>query len=135
VADQLSAGQREAGRVKWGADEELRSVRRLQGQYHHSAAMASGASAGDVKWDLEHGYMALHPPSEDRVLGEFQGGEGEAKYGALLMARLVLLPKKGELSLCKNSREICLLGVVWMIFSPVLVARMGVVMEKLGFGA
>jgi hypothetical protein len=64
--------------------------------------MASGASAGDVKWDLEHGYMALHPPSETCVLGPLPGDGGEAKYGAWLMARLVLLPKKGDLSLCKN---------------------------------
>jgi hypothetical protein len=51
------------------------------------------------------------------------------------MARLVLLPKKGDLSLCRNWREICLLDVVSKIFSPILVARMGVVIEKLGFGA
>jgi hypothetical protein len=37
--------------------------------------MASGASAGDVKWDLENGYMALHPPSEDRVLGNIKAME------------------------------------------------------------
>jgi hypothetical protein len=63
------------------------------------AAMASGASAGDEKWDLEHGYMALHTPSEDCVLGPLPGDGGEAKYGAWLMARMVLLPKKGYLSL------------------------------------
>jgi hypothetical protein len=51
------------------------------------------------------------------------------------MARLVLLSKKDDLSLCKNCLGICLLVVVWKIFSPVLVARMGVVMEKFGFGA
>ena len=51
------------------------------------------------------------------------------------MARLVLLPKKGDLSLCKNWRGICLLDVASKIFSSVLVARMGVVMEKFGFDA
>jgi ribosomal protein S26 len=96
-----------------------------------SAAMASGASAGDVKWDLEHGYMALHLPPDDRVLGPLPGDGGEAKYGAWLMARLVLLSKKGDLSLCKNWRGICLLGVASKIFSSVLVARMEVVMESL----
>jgi hypothetical protein len=92
------------------------------------------ASAGDVNWDLEHGYMALNPPSEDLVLGPLPGDGGEAKYGAWLMARLVRLPKKGDLSLCKNWRGIFLLGVPLRIFSSVLVARMGVVMEKFGFG-
>ena len=51
------------------------------------------------------------------------------------MARLVLLPKKGDLSLCKNCRGICLLDVASKIFSSVLVARMRVVMEKFGFDA
>ena len=100
-----------------------------------AAAMASGASAADVKWDLEHGFMALHPPPEDRVLGPLPGDGGEVKYDAWLMARLVLLPKKGDLSLCKNWRGICLLDVASKIFSSVLVARMGVVMEKFGFDA
>jgi hypothetical protein len=75
--------------------------------------------------DLEHGYMALNPPSEDRVLGPLPGDGGEAKYGAWLMARLVRLPKKGDLSLCKNWCGIFLLGVASKIFSSVLLARMG----------
>ena len=57
------------------------------------------------------------------------------KYDAWLMARLVLLPKKGDLSLCMNWRGICLLDVASKIFSSVLVARMGAVMEKFGFDA
>jgi hypothetical protein len=40
------------------------------------------------------------------------------------MARLVLLPKKGCSSLCKNWRGIILLDVASKIFSSVLVARM-----------
>jgi hypothetical protein len=100
-----------------------------------SAAIASGASAGDVKWNLEHGYMALHPPSEDRVLGPLPSDGGEAKYDAWLMARLVLLPEKGGLSLLKNWRRICLLDVASNIFSLALVGLMGVVMEKFGYGA
>ena len=100
-----------------------------------AAAKDSGATANDVKWDLEHGYMVLHPPLEDRVLGPLPDDGGEVKYDAWLMARLVLLPKKGDLSLCKNWRGICLLDVASKIFSSVLVARMGVVMEKFGFDA
>jgi hypothetical protein len=46
-----------------------------------------------------------------------------------------LLPKKGDLSLFKNWRRICLLDVASKIFSSVLVARMGVVMKKFGFEA
>jgi hypothetical protein len=43
--------------------------------------------------------MALHPPFEGRVLGPLPGDGDEDKYGAWLMASLVLLPKKGDLSL------------------------------------
>jgi|AntAceMinimDraft_5_1070358.scaffolds.fasta_scaffold148494_1 hypothetical protein len=93
------------------------------------------ASAGDVKWDLEQGYMALHPLSEDRLLGPLPSGRGEAKYGAWPVARLVLLPKKGDLSLCKKWRGICLLYAASKIFSSVLVARVGVMIEMFGFCA
>jgi hypothetical protein len=51
-----------------------------------SAAVTSGASAGDMKWDLENGYMALHPPSEHLVLEPLTGDGGEAKYGAWLLS-------------------------------------------------
>jgi hypothetical protein len=47
-------------------------------------------------------------------------------------ARLKLLPKKGDLSLCKNWRGICLLDVASKIFSSILVARMQKVMELHG---
>jgi hypothetical protein len=43
-----------------------------------------------------------------------------------------LLPKKGDLSLCKNWRAICLLDIASKILSCVLVARMQVVQEKEG---
>ena len=53
-------------------------------------------------------------------------------YDSWLMARLVLLPKKGDLSLCKNWRGICLLDISSKILSSVLVARMGELMKKIG---
>jgi hypothetical protein len=91
-----------------------------------------GDYKGDVKWGLENGYMALHPPPEDRVLGPLPSDGGKAKYGAWLMACLLLLPKKGDLSLYKNWRGICLLGVTSKVLSSVLVAFKGVVMKKFG---
>jgi hypothetical protein len=67
------------------------------------ASKASGASAGDVKSNLKHGQMAVHPPSEIRILGPFPGDGGKnAKYGAWLVVRLMLLLKKGDFLLCKN---------------------------------
>ena len=57
------------------------------------------------------------------------GNDGEDVYDSWLMARLVLLTKKGELSLCKNWRGICLLDISSKILSSVLVARMGALEE------
>ena len=34
-----------------------------------AAAIANGASASDERCNLEHGYMALNPPPENRALG------------------------------------------------------------------
>jgi hypothetical protein len=69
--------------------------------------------------------MALHPPPEDRVLGPLPGDGGEEKYNARLMVHLVMLSKKGDLSLCKNWRGICLLDITSKILLSVLVARKG----------
>ena len=49
-----------------------------------------------------------------------------------LIARCKLLPKKGDLGLCKNWRGICLLDIASKILDCVLVQRMQVVMEKEG---
>ena len=50
-------------------------------------------------------------------------------------ARLKLLPKKGDLSQCKNWRGICLLDIASKIFSNVLVARLQNAQEALGMEA
>ena len=68
----------------------------------------------------------------DRVLGPLPGDEGGVVYDSWLMARLVLLPKKGDLSLCKNWRGICLLDISSKILSSVLVAPMGELMNRIG---
>jgi hypothetical protein len=49
-----------------------------------------------------------------------------------LVARLKLLPKKGDLGLCKNWRGICLLDIASKILSSVAVARMQKVFEIIG---
>jgi hypothetical protein len=50
-------------------------------------------------------------------------------------ARLKLLPKKGDLSQCKNWRGICLLDIASKIFSNILVARLQNAQEVLGMEA
>ena len=70
--------------------------------------------------------------SSDLTSPSLPGNEGEVVYDSWLMARLVLLPKKGDLSLCKNRRGICLLDISSIILSSVLVARMEELMKRIG---
>jgi hypothetical protein len=56
-------------------------------------------------------------------------------YPEWAVARLKLLPKKGDLSLCKNWRGICLLDIASKIFSNILVARLQKAQETLGLEA
>ena len=52
---------------------------------------------------------------------------------AWLIAHIMkILHKKGDLSLCKNWRAICLLDIASKILSTVIVARMQLVQEKEG---
>ena len=54
------------------------------------------------------------------------------EYEEWLIARMKILPKKGDLSLCKNWRAICLLDIASKILSTVIVARMQLVQEQEG---
>jgi hypothetical protein len=46
------------------------------------------------------------------------------------IAHLVLSPKHGDLSLCKNLRGICVLDIALKIFSSMFVWRLQTVMEE-----
>ena len=55
----------------------------------------------------EHGFAGIGPFADDTT---------GLRYTEWDVARLVLLPKKGDLSFCKNWRGICLLDVASKIF-------------------
>ena len=54
------------------------------------------------------------------------------RYAEWDIAKLELLPTKGDLSLCSNWRGICLLDIASKILSSLLVRRMQIVMEEEG---
>jgi hypothetical protein len=59
--------------------------------------------------------------------------DGGLTYAEWSAARLVLLPKKGDLSLAKNWRGICLLDIGSKILSNIMVKRMQALMEQVAF--
>ena len=71
----------------------------------------------------------LEPRDEPGPLRDDSEGLTYAEWD---VARLKLLPKKGDLSLCKNWRGICLLDVASKVLSSIMGERMQKVMEVHG---
>jgi hypothetical protein len=90
---------------------------------------------GDLKWDLERHYLKLHDPvllpKDDRAMPLRDDRDGLI-YDEWLVARLKLLPKKGDLTLCKNWRGISLLDVASKVMSSIFVKRMQGVLQECG---
>ena len=79
--------------------------------------------------------MTLHDPALDpptAAPGPLASDAGGVVYEEWRHARPVLLPKKGDLSLCKNWHGICLLVVCSKLLSYVLVRRLQIIMEEFG---
>ena len=89
----------------------------------------------DTKYDIEHGYLQIYDPRlTPEIVDELDEGAdiGGICYPEWLKAKLVLLPKKGDLGLPKNWRGICLLDIASKILSCVIVERLKGVMEEVG---
>ena len=89
----------------------------------------------DIKYDIEHGYLQIFDPRlTPEIVDELDEGAdiGGICYPEWLKAKLVLLPKKGDLGLPKNWRGICLLDIASKILSCVIVERLKGVMEEVG---
>jgi len=91
------------------------------------------------RW-VKQGWVTIHhplapaapePPSANAAVA-MVSDEGGVIWSDWLSARIKLLPKTGDLSLCKNWRAICLLDVASKIFSRILVGRMQIVYDKYG---
>ena len=88
----------------------------------------------DLRYDLGHEFVHKIPPPPEDVDLSFT--EDEDDSGMFIdewaVARCKLLPKKGDLGLCKNWRGICLLDIASKVLDCVLVQRMQQVMEEEG---
>ena len=97
-------------------------------------ALALGATLDDLKkadasHQIEYVDPLEYPPPPTTPRRVDTGGK---RYELWETAKLKLLPKKGDLSLCKNWRGISLLDVCSKVFSKVAVGRMMTVMEEVG---
>ena len=83
-------------------------------------AIESGCLRADLVFDWKHKYVEVFNPAilqgcvePGPMVDDSQG----LRYAEWDKAKLVLLPKKGDLSLCKNLRGICLLDIASKILS------------------
>jgi len=101
-----------------------------------SALEIENISKEQLQEDLKNGYMKVPPflPGLPRTnFIELQCDDGGGlMYAQWLKSRLILLPKKGDLTDPKNWRPICLLDVASKILSSIMVTRMQVVYERIG---
>ena len=89
----------------------------------------------DIKHDLQRRFLTITDPRMTPDIAtelDPNSDDGGLVVPEWLIGRLKLLPKKGDLGLCKNWRGICLLDVASKILSCVLVTRMQNVMEEHG---
>ena len=84
-------------------------------------------TTGDLPWAWQRGNLLLSDPAleaDGTPMAARASDDGGLAYAEWSAARLVLLPKKGDLMLTKNWRGICLLDIGSKILSNVMVKRM-----------
>jgi exonuclease III len=87
-----------------------------------------------AKW-LTEKQLLPHDPADEPDLTDnlpLLDDTNGVVYPEWEVARLNLLPKKGDLSLCKNWRGICLLDIASKILSSIMVGRMQLVQKEFG---
>jgi len=73
------------------------------------AAMSNGATNATLSEDLKNGYVRIRPylPGDPRLVVEaLKSDDGGIMHAQWLSSRLILIPKKGDLSDPKNCRPI-----------------------------
>ena len=105
--------------------------------FKHSTTIHEARQAGATTKDLTdavnaHQVTFLYPIRDDQDLPPLPDDTGGVRFPQWESALLRLLPKKGDLSLPKNWRGICLLDVASKIASTVIVNRLGILFEEVG---
>jgi hypothetical protein len=98
-------------------------------------AIELGATTRQLEKDFEANLLtaAKTAPAQDtRPVFSTDADKDGMVYEDWQVARLKLLPKKGDLSQCKNWRGICLLDIASKILSSIMTARLGIVQQDHG---
>lgn len=101
-------------------------------------AINNGATRPLLAKYLEKKQITLHDPADQpdtSDIAPLKDDSNAVVYEEWQLASLKLLPKKGDLSLCKNWRGICLLDIASKVLSSVMVARMQEVQKHEGLEA
>jgi len=124
------ANPKRPGSATWARYETYKHTTTIE------AARACGCTTGDLPWAWQRGDLLLLDPAleaDGTPMAARASDDGGLTYAEWSAARLVLLPKKGDLMLTKNWRGICLLDIGSKILSNVMVKRMQALMEQVGF--
>ena len=136
----LALAYTENWRVEFDSDNVRRRNTKAHRRYERykrattiAQAIASGATSEDLETDYLDGRIILYDPLESPevpTLGLRADDTDGLRYPQWETARLTLLPKKGDLQLCKNWRGVSLLDVGSKIFSTIVVGRLMKLMEE-----
>ena len=101
-------------------------------------ALKLGATSLQLEKDFEAKLLTATkaaPTPSTRAAFDADADKDGMVYEDWQVARLKLLPKKGDLSKCKNWRGICLLDIASKILSSIMTARLSIVQEDHGLEA
>jgi hypothetical protein len=116
------------------------AIYRLYASYENCVTLDDVYEVPGASWfilgkNLKDGHLRIHRPEiplPPMPVFEYAADDEGKTYDEWLQSKLVLLPKKGDLSLCKNWRSISLLDISSKIVSSVMSARMQIVQADHG---
>ena len=125
-------------RLRWMPENPKRDASKERYERYRAArtmeeAMAMGATAGDLQWDHERGYLTVIPERAEPPVSFTPAADSPALFPSeWRVLRCVLLHKKGPLADLDNWRGIMLSDSSLKVFSGILDARLRVVLREHG---